>query len=69
MKGKNFVKRFTATVIAVTISLLFTAGSAVSDEREFRVVGSWSNLTMYKQYGGPQCQDSSPSQFEYKCTA
>ena len=69
MKGKKFVKRVTVAAIAVMISLLFTAGSAVSAERELRVVGSWSSLTMYRQLEQPFWTKALPEATDGQLTA
>jgi TRAP-type C4-dicarboxylate transport system substrate-binding protein len=69
MNWKKWTKKLGVSVISVSVLLLFFSTQALAAQKQFRVVGSWSNLTMYKQLEEPFWTKELPAASEQQFTA
>lgn len=66
---KQTSKSILTIITAAVALLLFTAGTVLAAQREFRVVGSWNNLTMYRQLEEPFWTKALPEATDGQLTA
>ena len=63
------IRKIGISLVSAALLVALTASLAVSAEKNFRVVGSWSNLTMYKQFEEPFWTKELPEATDQQLTA
>ena len=63
------IRKIGISLVSAALLVALTASLAVSAEKNFRVVGSWSNLTMYKQLEEPFWTKELPEATDQQLTA
>lgn len=69
MNNNKKIKIFSLSLLSFLMFLALLSTPAFSAEKEFRVVGSWSNLTMYKQLEEPFWTKELPAATDQQFTA
>ncbi len=63
------IRKIGIFLFSAALLTVLTASPAFSAEKDFRVVGSWSNLTMYKQFEEPFWTQELPAATDQQFTA
>ena len=69
MNKARVVKGFGLSLLSALLLVALISTHAFSAEKQFRVVGSWSNLTMYKQLEEPFWMKELPAATDQQLTA